>query len=231
MFESVYFQLTVELFFGFIGLLIAVKIIGKRQVQQISPFDFVSAIVLGELLGNAIYNSETTVFHILYALAVWTLLLVGIEKIVQKSRKARNMVEGSPKLIIKKGLIDYQVLKKEKMDFYELTSLLRGKEAFALREIEYAILEPNGVITVIKKPPFENVKRQDLNIAAERAVINLPLIVEGKIESKNLLAAGHNEDWLLQSIRKQNVQNIEDVLYAEWNETEGLYIQKNDQLS
>jgi uncharacterized membrane protein YcaP (DUF421 family) len=141
------------------------------------------------------------------------------------------MVEGSPKLIIKRGLIDYQVLKKEKMDFYELTSLLRGKEAFAVREIEYAILEPNGVITVIKKPPFQSVVRQDLNISAERAVINLPLIVEGKIESKNLLAAGHNEDWLLQNIRKQNVQNIKDVLYAEWNETEGLYIQKNDQLS
>lgn len=226
MFESVYFQLTVELFFGFIGLLIAVKVIGKRQVQQVSPFDFVSAIVLGELLGNAIYSSETTIFHILYALAVWTLLLLGIEKIVQKSRKVRNVIEGSPKLIIKNGLIDYQVLKNEKLDFVELTSLLRGKEAFSMREIEYAILEPNGVITVIKKPAYDNVKKLDMNIASQPAVLNLPLIIEGKIESKNLLAAGYDETWLLQNIQLQNVQNIEDVLYAEWNQSDGLYIQK-----
>lgn len=230
MFDSVFFHLTIELFFGFIGLLIAVKIIGKRQVQQISPFDFVSAVVLGELLGNAIYNMETTVFHVLYGLAVWTLLLLAIEKIVQKSRKARKIIEGSPKLVIKKGLIDYDVLKKEKLDFAELASLLRGKEAFSVREIEYAILEPNGVITVIKKPPFDNVKKKDLNIAAQPAVINLPLIIEGKIESKNLLAAGQNEEWLMQSIRQQNIQSIKDILYAEWNQTEGLYIQKNDQL-
>lgn len=226
MFDSVFFHLTVELFFGFIGLLIAVKIIGKRQVQQISPFDFVSAVVLGELLGNAIYISETTVFHVLYGLTVWTLLLLGVEKIVQKSRKARNIIEGSPKLVIKKGLIDYQVLKKEKLDFAELTSLLRAKEVFSIREIEYAILEPNGAVTIIKKPPFESVKRIDLNIAAQPAVINLPLIIEGKVEMRNLIDSGHDEGWLLQTLRDQNVYNIEDVLYAEWNETDGLYVQK-----
>lgn len=225
MFDSVFFHLTVELLFGFIGLLIAVKVIGKRQVQQISQFDFVSAIVLGELLGNAIYASETTVFHVIYGLAVWTVLLLMVEKIVQKSRKARNLIEGTPKLVIKKGLVDYEVLKKEKLDFAELTSLLRGKEAFSIREIEYAILEANGVITVIKKAPFDNVKRIDLNITRP-AVINLPLIIEGKVEKRNLFDAGLNEAWLMDALRQQGIQNIQDVLYAEWNQEEGLYVQK-----
>ncbi len=224
--DSVYFQLTLELFFGFIGLLIAVKIIGKRQVQQISPFDFISAIVLGELLGNAIYSTETTVFHILYAIAVWTVLLFAIEKLVQKSRKARLIIEGSPKLIIKNGLIDYQVLKKEKLDFYELFSLLRNKGAFSVRQIEYAILEPNGVITVIKKPPFDTVSKGDLAVEAPPAVLNLPLIVEGKIESKNLDATGYDTYWLTQSLNQQNISRIDDVLYAEWNPQDGLYVQK-----
>ena len=68
--DTVFIHLTLEPFLGFIGLLIAVKIIGKRQVQQVSPFDFVSAVVLGELLSNALYNSETTIIHIFYAISV-----------------------------------------------------------------------------------------------------------------------------------------------------------------
>ena len=226
MFDSVFFHLTVELLFGFIGLLIAVKIIGKRQVQQVSPFDFVSAVVLGELLGNAIYNMETTIFHVFYGIAVWTLLLLLIEKIVQKSRKARKIIEGSPKLVIKNGLIDYQVLKREKLDFEELTSLLRGRNAFSIREIEYAIIEPNGIITVIKKPAYDNVNKSDLNINTRPPQITLPLILEGKIDFNNLLVTGNDENWLKQGLQQQNIDRIEDVLYAEWNQNEGLYVQK-----
>ncbi len=225
MFESVFFHLTVELLLGFIGLLISVKIIGKRQVQQVSPFDFVSAVVLGELLGNAIYNMETTIFHVVYGIAVWTLLLLLIEIVVQKSRKARKIIEGSPKLVIKNGLIDYQVLKKEKLDFEELTSLLRGRNAFSIREIEYAIIEPNGIITVIKKPSYDSVIKSDLNISTQPPQITLPLILEGKVDFNNLLITGNDENWLQESLKQQNINKIEDVLYAEWNQNEGLYVQ------
>ncbi|NLT98973.1 MAG: DUF421 domain-containing protein [Christensenellaceae bacterium] len=225
MFDSVFFHLTIELLFGFIGLLIAVKIIGKRQVRQISPFDFVSAVVLGELLGNAIYNMETNILHILYGLAVWTVLLVLIEKIVQKSTKARMMIEGSPKLVIKNGQVDYQVLKKEKLDLLELTSLLRGQNTFSIREIEYAIIEPNGVITVIKKPEYQSVVKSDMNIAAPPARITLPLILDGKVDYNNLQAAEKDVKWLEKNLKKQNISRIEDVIYAEWNQNDGFYAQ------
>jgi len=224
-FDSVFFHLTIELLLGFIGLLIAVKIIGKRQVRQISPFDFVSAVVLGELLGNAIYNMETNILHVLYGLAVWTVLLVLIEKIVQKSTKARMVIEGSPKLVIKNGQIDYQVLKKEKLDFLELTSLLRGQNTFSIREIEYAIIEPNGVITVIKKPEYQSVVKGDLNIPAPPAQVTLPLIMDGKVEYNNLRATGNDENWLRQSLKQLSIGSFEDVLYAEWNPNDGLYAQ------
>ena len=226
MFESTYANLTLELFLGFIGLLIAVKIIGKRQVQQVSPFDFVSAVVLGELLGNAIYNDETTIFHIFYALSVWTLLLIFIEKVVQKSRKARSIIEGSPKFIIKKGIIDYDVLKKEKLDFDELISLLRGRDVFSIREVEYAIVEPNGIMTVIKKPPFETATRNDLNISLKPSSFSLPIIMDGEIEAKNLKATGHDKEWLVKKLKQNNVKKIAYVMYAEWNQTDGIYIQE-----
>jgi uncharacterized membrane protein YcaP (DUF421 family) len=223
--DSVFFHLTIELLLGFIGLLIAVKIIGKRQVQQVSPFDFVSAVVLGELLGNAIYNMETNIFHVIYGIGVWTLLLVLIEKIVQKSYKARRLIDGTPKLVIKKGQIDYQVLKKEKLDLQELTSLLRGQNTFSIREVEYAIIEPSGVITVIKKPEYQNVIKSDLSIAAPPAQVTLPLILDGKVDYNNLRASGRDENWLKKSLKKQNINSIADVVYAEWNQNNGFYAQ------
>jgi len=226
MFESPILNLTMELLLGFVGLLIAVKIIGKRQVHQVSPFDFVSAVVLGELLGNAIYNDETNIFHIFYALALWTALLFLIEKISQKSSKFRVLVEGTPKLIIKKGMIDYDVLKKERLDFYELLSLLRDKDAFSVREVEYAIIEPSGIVTVIKKPSYSTVTKRDLNAKLEAVSLTLPLILEGQIQEENLKATGHNQNWLVKSIKEENIKSIKNVLYAEWSKEDGFFIQK-----
>ncbi len=224
-------DLTLELFFGFIALMVAVKIIGRRHVQQISPFDFISAIVMGELLGNTIYD-ETNVLFVLYAIAVWALLLYVIEKITQKSHRFRNIIEGSPVLVIKKGMVDFEVLKKEKLDFTELLSLLRNKEIFSIKEVEYAIIEPSGIITVIKKAPYEVVLRCDLEIQAPPSSLNLPVILDGKPDKNNLKLLGFDEDWLKQRLSERNIQSYNEVLYAEWNATEGLYLQKrNDAMS
>jgi len=223
-----FLDLSLELFFGFIALLIAVKIIGRRHVQQITPFDFISAIVMGELLGNAIYD-ETSIFYVIYAIALWALLLYIIEKLTQKSHKFRNVIEGSPILIIKKGMIDFNVLKKEKLDFTELLSLLRNKGIFSVREVEYAIVEPSGIITVIKKAPYDSVSKSDLGIEAPPSSINMPVILDGKIDNNNLNVLGFDEQWLDNQLLGQNITGVTNVMYAEWNAFEGLYVQqKND---
>lgn len=224
-------DLTLELIFGFIALMVAVKIIGRRHVQQVSPFDFISAIVMGELLGNTIYD-ETNVLYVIYAISVWALLLYVIEKITQKSHKFRNIVEGSPVLVIKKGKVDFEVMKKEKLDFTELLSLLRNKEIFSVKEVEYAIVEPSGIITVIKKAPYETVMRNDLAIESPPSSLNLAVILDGKPDFYNIKLLGFDEAWLKQKLSEQNITNYNDVMYAEWNSTEGLYLQKrNDALS
>ncbi len=218
-------DLSIELFFGFIALLLAVKIIGRRHVQQVSPFDFISAIVMGELLGNAIYDG-TTIWHVLYAIGLWALLLYVIERITQKSCRFRNIIEGSPVLLIKKGIIDFDVLKREKLDFTELLSLLRNKDVFSVREVEYAIIEPSGVITVIKKTPYHSVSKSDLRIAGPASPLNLAVILDGKIDRDNLNQLGYDENWLKDMLLKQHIYSFEDVLYAEWDDINGLFVQQ-----
>lgn len=220
-------DLSLELFFGFIALLIAVKIIGRRHVQQVSPFDFISAIVMGELLGNAIYD-ETSIFYVFYAIGLWALLLYIIEKITQKSHRFRNIIEGSPVLVIKKGVIDFEVLKKEKLDFTELLSLLRNKDIFSIREVEYAIMEPSGIITVIKKTPYDSVTKNDLGIQTPPSILNLAVILDGVIDSSNLKLLGFDEEWLKVKLREQSISDLTNVMYAEWSANEGLHIQQRN---
>lgn len=216
MFYDKLIPLTIELIVGFIILLIGIKIIGKRQVAQITPFDFISAIVLGELLGNAIYDKDITIFHVIYAIAIWTILLYLIEKLTQKSIIIRKAIQGTPVFVIYEGNIEYEVLMKEGLDINELSLLLRQKNVFSVKEIEYAILETNGEISIIKKAEFQDNYNS----------LHLTLIFEGKIYNNNLKFTKHNKQWLLDKLHQYNINDINDVLFAEWSIIDDdLYIQ------
>lgn len=145
-------QITIELFVGFFVLLIATKILGKTQISQLTPFDFISAIVIGELVGNTVYDPEVRVWSILYAVFVWVILIYAIEAITQKFRRTRKFFEGYPSIIIRNGHIDREQLKSNHLDINQLQQMLRQqKDIFSIREVEYMILEPNGNISVLKK--------------------------------------------------------------------------------
>ncbi|WP_051569289.1 DUF421 domain-containing protein [Alkaliphilus transvaalensis] len=224
MFGSSISQLTVELTIGFFALFVVTKITRKSQINQITPFDFISAIVLGELLGNAIYDEKVRIWTIMYALALWGILMVFIEKITQKLRRTRKLLEGEPAIIIRNGQIDYNVIKKEKLDINELLSLLRQKDAFSIREIEFAILEQSGNISVLKKSKYESATIEDLNLQEHPVYLPITLILDGEIIKNNLYAIGHDENWLFNQIRKAGEKNIENIFYADWKQDEGIHV-------
>lgn len=93
-------QITTELVVGFFVLLIAAKLLGKTQISQLTRFDFISAVVLGSLVGNTVYDSKVKVGSILYAVFVWVVLIYTIEMVTQKWRRTRNIFEGNPSIII-----------------------------------------------------------------------------------------------------------------------------------
>ncbi|OPJ56736.1 YetF domain-containing protein [Alkalithermobacter paradoxus] len=223
---SPFLHLTIELSIGFFALLLITKLIGQRQIHQITPFDFISALVLGELLGNAIYDPETTIFFILYALFLWGFLMYVIEKITQKFRKTRSFFEGDPSIIIRNGKIDFNELKKQKLDINELQSLLRSKDVFSIREVEYAILEPSGSISVLKKSKYSNPTSEDLNLSQKKVCLPVALILDGEILFDNLKSCGFDDNWLEKQLKSHKIDNAREVLFAEWKEDEGLFILK-----
>ncbi|WZL71992.1 DUF421 domain-containing protein [Clostridiaceae bacterium 35-E11] len=224
MLDAKVFNLTIELIVGFFALLMITKVLRKTQINQITPFDFISALVLGELLGNAIYDHNINIWYILYAVIVWGCLLYFVEKITQKFRRSRKFFDGDPAIIIRNGQIDFNVIKKENLDINELLSMLRQKDVFSIREVEFAILESSGSISVLKKSQYSTPTIEDLNLPQKPAYLSINLILDGEVMHDNLDAIGFNEGWLKNQIHNYGVEKVEDVFYAEWKENEGIYV-------
>lgn len=223
-------QLTLELILGFFSLLLLTRLIGKTQITQLTAFDFISALIMGELLGNAIYDDDTGIVKILFAVTVWGLLIFAVQLVGQKSITLRNLLEGKPSLVIQKGVIDRQSLKNNRMSVNELQTLLRNKDVFSVREVEFAILEQNGSLTVLRKPEFDTPTLKDLKLPLNSKSLPMLLVSDGIILSQELRKIGKNESWLKTELKKQGFNTSDNIFFAEWREEDGLYVIKKDQL-
>lgn len=219
------FQISIELIIGFFALLILTKIVGKTQITQATPFDFISALVLGELVGNAIYDQDIHIGQILFAVAFWGLLIYVVEKITLNANRSRSVFESHPSIVIRDGLIDRDELKKNQLDINQLQNLLRQQGVLSVREVGYAILEPNGSLSVLKKSQYDSPTRGELNLPIEPLSLPVTLISDGVLLKKNLQNSNYTEDWLMEQLNIQNFSNLKDVFFAEWRENEGMFIQ------
>lgn len=217
-------NVAIELVCGLVILFAILKFLGKTQFSQLTPFDFISALILGELVGNAVYDHEIKIKEIIYASLLWGLLIYLIELITQKLKGTRKFLEGEPNIVIHKGKLKYKMLKKNKLDINQLQSLLRQKGCFSIQEVEYAILETNGMISVLPKADFDKPNRKDMNLSTKDVSLPITLILDGEIVFDNLVEAGVDEQWLKQSLQKRGVEKVEDVLYAEWHANQPLYV-------
>ncbi|GKU81831.1 UPF0702 transmembrane protein YetF [Niallia sp. NCCP-28] len=214
---------------GFIALLFLTKVLGKTEITQITTFDFVSVLVLGELVGNALYDDKIGIPEILSAVGVWGFLIYLTELLTQKFRSSRSLLEGKPAIIINKGKIDYNEVKKNRLDLNQLQHLLRAKDIFSFSECYYAILETDGTISAMKKQMFSTPTKQDLNLPLQHTALPISVIMDGEIIQENLPFAQYDKDKLSQELKRLGIASHKEVLYAEWQENMPLYIQKYEE--
>lgn len=219
-------HIGIDLVVGFFGLFFLTRILGKTQITQITTFDFISALVLGELVGNAVFDDNNGITKILFAISVWGALIFLLEIITQKWKKTRAFLEGRPTIVIHNGEINRENLRKSKLDINQLQHLVRAKGAFSLREVAFAVLETDGTVNILKKPKFETPTRSEFNMPPSRAILPFSMILDGEVLLDNVKEAGFSEEWLQTELRKQNIKTYREVLYAEWLEGDGLFLQK-----
>lgn len=223
--------LTLELIVGFFLLFLVVKVLGKKIIDQITPFTFIASIVLGELLGNALYDDKVSVLHIIYAMSLWTLLLFTIEMLGQKCLKLRGIFMGKPSVLIRNGVINREQLKKNRMNLNQLQSLLRQSETFSIREVAYCYLEANGSLSILKKSTKQKTQQEDLNLPEKPVFVPVTLIRDGEVLKDELVEFGRDEGWLKLQLQAQGIANNKDVYIAEWLEGEGLFVQTFEQVT
>jgi uncharacterized membrane protein YcaP (DUF421 family) len=219
-------SILVELVSGLFLLFSITKILGKTQFSQVTPFDFISALMLGELVGNAVYDDKISIWEIAFAIFVWGVLIYILEMLTQKFKGTRKFLEGEPSVVIRKGQISYLSLKKLRLDINQLQSLIRQQGYFSIQEVEYAIMETNGKVSVLPKSDYDTPKKSDLNLPSQSVVLPVTMIIDGEVIYDNLKDAGFDETWLKDQLAKQNITNYKDVLYAEWLENKPLFVNK-----
>ncbi|HET6871808.1 MAG TPA: DUF421 domain-containing protein, partial [Sporolactobacillaceae bacterium] len=216
-----YIETTVELIIGFISLMLITKMIGRSSISQATPFDFVASLVLGEFVGGAIYDPKIDIFRIVYVVIFWGALIYLVDFVALKYNKSRGIIESSPAVLINNGIINRNMLKKHKIDMNRLQSLLRDRGVFSMREVMHAILEPNGKINVIKKPMYDTVKKQDLDLPMTSVSIPVTLISDGVVLKNNLKQIEKDAFWLEKELTNRKIHNVRDVMIAEWRVEDG----------
>ncbi|WP_409292775.1 DUF421 domain-containing protein [Peribacillus sp. SCS-37] len=219
-------DIIIELLTGFFALLILLNLLGKIQFSQITPFDFISGMVMGNFVGDAVFDDAAGIKEILLTISVWGLLIYLVELATQKSPYLRAKFEGTPSILINKGEILYKNLKKNKIDFHQLQQLMRNQGYFSLFEAEYVVLERDGQISIAPKHKYGAPTKEDLQIPEKKVSIPAAFIMDGKVFGANLREAGLDESWLKDQLAQKKIHSYKDVMYAEWTEDSGLTISK-----
>jgi len=225
-----FLNLTYELVVGFVLLFIVVKIVGRKIITQVTPFTFITAIVIGELLGTALYDPKAGIPEITYAMCLWGFLLLIVEYIAQKLLWFRGLVEGKPAALIKNGVIDRDELKKNRMNLNQLQSLLRQSNTFSIREVAYCYLEPNGSLSILKKAKYQKTTLEDFKLTGKPVHVPVTVIRDGKVLWDEIKDLGYDETWLKKHLHSKSISNYKDVLIAEWLVGDGLFVQTNTKL-
>lgn len=212
-----------ESIFGFVALFLLVKLLGKTQITQLTPFDFIAALVLGELVAGALFDKEIGILEMGFSLILWGAILYATEIITQKYKGTRGLLEGQPSIIIRQGKLIREEMKKSNLDINQLQHLLRAKDAFSIQEVAYAILETDGTVSVLKKSAYQIPTKQDMNLQPEIVGLSITLINDGEIIWDNLKEARLTEKWLENELKVQNIATVRDVFYAEWVEGQNLF--------
>jgi len=220
-----YGMIALKLIIGLITLIGVVRLLGKKELAQITPLDFVYAVILGGILEESIFDDKVTIGNLVFALAIWALAIFLFEKIMQRFDKFRVLIMGDPSIVIKDGELDVKAFKKSKLELEQLRTLLRQHGIFSLKEVKYAYLETSGHLSVMKYPEFDAVTPAQLEVEPGHDEPSTLLVDEGRIEQKGLRMINKDEEWLRESLRREGYESIEDIYCVEWTKTEGFYIQ------
>lgn len=221
-----YLVVTMRVITIMILALVMTLIAGRRKIGELPVFDFIVIITLGAVIGADIADPEIEHLPTIYAV----ILLIGIHYlysvVIMKNRKVGKLLTFEPVVIIENGQFVKTNLKKLKYSIDNILMMLREKDVFDLNQIEFAVVESTGQISVLKKSQYQSVTPQEIKLNTEYKGLSIPLIVEGVVYEENLRKLKLSKDWLMTQLKANNITSIDHVFFAAINTNGQLYISK-----
>jgi uncharacterized membrane protein YcaP (DUF421 family) len=211
-----YITLILRTLFLYTVILVIFRVMGKREIGELSILDLVVFIMIGEMAVTAIEYPEEPLIDTLLPITIIVLVQVTLAIISLKSKPFRELVDGKPALIISKGKIDENAMKRQRYNYDDLMLQLREKDVYNMADVEFAILEPSGKLSVMKKEEPE-----------QEGSLTLPLILDGEVQTKHLELAGKSPFWLRKELRERGFPNVNEISFCSFHNGE-FYIDLKD---
>ena len=213
----------------YIIVLIVMRLMGKREIGQLQPFELAIAIMIADLAAVPMAETGIPISNGIIPILGLLVMHLIISFLNLKSMKIREILCGKPAILIYGGKIHEKVLKKERFTLNELQERLRSSNVVNLGDVEYAILETSGQVTVIQKPDKRTTTPKDFNIMPEYEGIPYDLVVDGKVMYNNLKIIGKDYNWLKKQVNKFNMEP-EEALIVTFDGGNQIFCQKKANL-
>lgn len=212
---------------AFFSLLIYARLLGKKQITQLTLFDYILGITIGSMAASISTDLSSRAWPHWVALTTWVAAGLAIDLLTTKSRYASKYIEGEPTIIIMNGIILEENMRKLRYNATNLLQQLRCKDIFDLSEVHFAVLEPNGELSVLKKPGLQPVTPQNMNIpVSSKTGLGIELIYDGIVVDLNLKQINRDRYWLMSELKKYGVKDPSEVFLATYEASGSLYVDK-----
>ena len=212
-------MILVRTLFFYFFILVVYRIMGKREVGQLGIIDLIVSILVAELEVISIENIDENIFRSIVPIITLLVLQVSLALLSLKSPKIRIFLDGNPSVIINNGQVNYKEMIKQKYNLDDLMVQMRDKGYKSIEEIEYAILENNGTLSIF---PYTNGKKNT------KSIVPLPLVLDSSIQEDSLKIINKDKSWLYNLLNKKGIK-LDDVFYA-FYKSDSLFVITNDDL-
>ncbi|WP_242214808.1 DUF421 domain-containing protein [Bacillus cereus group sp. BfR-BA-01383] len=191
----------------YVIILIIFRLMGKREIGELSVLDLVVFIMLGEMAVVAIENTDKSLWHQLVPMTFLMCIQIVLSVISLKFQRFRHLIEGEPAILINAGKIDEKKMRKQRYNIDDLMMQLREQGVGDVRDVEYAILEPSGKLSIFQKQKSKKSKN-------DTPIFTLPLIIDGEIQYNHLQMIEHTDEWLIGKLKNLGYNDITQILYC-----------------
>lgn len=211
-----YFIIFYRSVFFYILITVVYRIMGKREIGELSIMDFIVSIFIAEMVAISIENYEASILVSLIPISILVFLEIVMSYLSLGNKKIRRAVDGEPSVIINRGVIDLEEMKKQRYNLDDLLLQLREKSIKSIEEVDYAILETSGKLSIFKRKDDPNRNYP------------LPLIIDGKVDKDVLIQINKSDEWLEEQLEKENII-LKNIFYG-FYQNKKLYIIEQDKI-